>query len=487
MIDQQVKVAPRPLERQPEKKSEPAKFSALKLLGRIVTVVIPVAFWFTPFALDKTAKHALAITIFMILAWITEAMDHAITGFVGCTLYWMLGVVKFPSAFSGFANDTTWFLFGATLIGLMAMKTGLARRVAYLIMLVVGNSYARILLGLIIVDYVLTYFVPSAISRLVIVAAIALGLMEILGVGKGSNVGRGMFMILTYVANIFDKMILAGASSLTAKGLMEKVGQIPVSWGGWAYAFLPCGILTIFIAWRLALWLYPPEIKQLPGGAAYFRQELAKMGPWSAAEMKTAFLLVLALGLWLTDSRHPNLSASMVGMAVGLIGALPGIGVLDVEDVKKVNYLPVFFVAAAISMGDVLVATKSLDVLTNVMFNWMTPLIHGVFGSTTVLYWTAFTYHLFLASEISMLGTSIPLVMKFALAKHLSPLILGMIWTFGAGAKIFVYQSGVMIVGYAYGYFETKDMFKVGLWMSIIEYLILLGMVALYWPMIGLH
>ncbi len=483
MIEQTVKTASPP----PETKPQTPGISKMKWAGRAVTILIPVAFWLAPLNLDKNVQHALAITIFMIAAWITETFDHAITGFIGCFLYWALGIVRFPVAFSGFANDTTWFLFGATLIGMMAMNTGLARRIAYLIMLVVGNSYARILLGLIIVDYVLTYFVPSAISRLVIVAAIGLGLMQILGVGKGSNIGRGMFMILTYVANIFDKMILAGASSLTAKGLMEKVGQIQVSWGGWAYAFLPCGIITIFVAWRLALWLYPPEIQQLPGGVSYFRQELARMGKWTTGEKKAALLLVLALGLWLTDSKHPTVTASMVGLGIGLLSILPGIGVLGVEDLKKVNYLPMFFVAAAISMGEVLVATKSLDVLTNVMFNWMTPLIHGVFSSTTVLYWTAFIYHLFLASEISMLGTSTPLVMKFALAKGLSPLILGMIWTFAAGAKIFVYQSGVMVVGYSYGYFETKDMFKVGLWLSIIEYFILLALVAFYWPVIGVH
>ena len=460
--------------------------SKMKMAGRVLTIVIPLAFWFAPLHLDPTIKHALAITIFMILSWITEALDHAITGMIGCSLYWILGVVKFPVAFGGFADETTWFLFGATLLGMMAMKSGLARRVAYLIMLVIGNSYARILLGLIIVDFVLTFFVPSAISRVVIVAAIGLGLMEIMGVGKGSNIGRGMFVILTYVANIFDKMILAGASSLTSRGLMEKVGHIEVLYGSWAYAFLPCSIITVFVAWRLTLWLYPPEVKQLPGGASYFRSELAKMGPWTMAEKKAAVFMVLALVLWLTDPWHHNLSAPMVGLGIGLLATLPFIGVLDVDDVKSVNYLPVFFVAAAISMGGVLVATKSLDVLTNVMFNWMTPFIKGTFLSTTVLYWTAFCYHLFLASEISMLGTSTPLVMKFALANGLSPLRLGMIWTFAAGAKIFMYQSGVLIVGYAYGYFGTRDMFKVGLWLSVIEYFILLGLVAFYWPLLGI-
>ena len=47
-------------------------------------------------------------------------MDYVLAGFIGCFLFWALGIVKFPVAFSGFANDTAWFLFGALLIGVIA-------------------------------------------------------------------------------------------------------------------------------------------------------------------------------------------------------------------------------------------------------------------------------------------------------------------------------------------------------------------------------
>src|ERR1700751_5186343 len=52
-----------------------------------------------------------------------------------------------------------------------------------------------------------------------------------------------------------------------------------------------------------------------------------------------------------------------------------------------------------------------------------------IFTTTIVMYWTAFVYHFLLASEISMLGTSIPLVMEFAKSHDMHPLLLGMIWT----------------------------------------------------------
>ena len=92
----------------------------------------------------------------MVLAWITEEVDHAVTGLIGCFLFWALGVVRFDVAFSGFANDTPWFLFGATLMGVVASKSGIARRLAYHVMLRVGATYPRILLGLIVTDFLLT-------------------------------------------------------------------------------------------------------------------------------------------------------------------------------------------------------------------------------------------------------------------------------------------------------------------------------------------
>jgi di/tricarboxylate transporter len=61
-----------------------------------------------------------------------------------------------------------------------------------------------------------------------------------------------------------------------------------------------------------------------------------------------------------------------------------------------------------------------------------------------------------------------------------------LIWAFAAGGKIFVYQSGVLVTGYSYGYFNAKDVFRVGLCVTAIESLVLLLIVPFYWPLIGI-
>ena len=447
---------------------------ALARVLRLLVVAVPLALWFAPLALEDRAQHALAIGCFMILAWMTQVLDHAITGLIGCFLFWALKVADFGTAFHGFANSTPWFLFGALLFGVMASKSGLARRLAYLVMRSVGHSYPRLLLGLILSDFLLTVVVPSGMARVVIMAAVALGLIEAFGAPRGSNIGRGMFIILTYTACLFDKMVIAGAASITARGLIEKLGQVEVLWSRWALAYLPCDLITIFAAWRLTLWLYPPERQSLPGGAGFLDRELRGMGPWTALEKRSALLLLAAVLMWATDFLHRERVRALHER-------------LETEDVRRVNLLPVFFVASAISLGEVLAVTRGLAVLTDVMVSWMEPLLEGArWSMSLVLYWTAFVYHLFLGDEISMLATSVPVLMTYARAHGLDPLFVGMVWTFGAGGKIFVYQSAPLVVGYSYGYFGVRDMLRVGLALTVVESVVLALLVPLYWPLLGI-
>ena len=250
-------------------------------------------------------------------------------------------------------------------------------------------------------------------------------------------------------------------------------------------AYLPCDLITIFAAWRLTLWLFPPELPSLPGGSAFLRKELVRLGPWTAIEKKSMMLMLLAIGFWSTDFWH-HISAPMVAVGIGLITVLPVVGVLDIDDIRRLNLLPMFFVAAGISMSEVLVKTQAVDTLTKLIFSWLDPFVTNVFSTTMALYWTAFIYHIFSGQEVAMLGISVPPLMQFAKLHHLDPLSVGMIWTFAIGGKIFIYQAAVLIVGYSYGFFGSWDLFRIGLSLTLVQAVILAILVPFYWPLIGL-
>jgi di/tricarboxylate transporter len=48
------------------------------------------------------------------------------------------------------------------------------------------------------------------------------------------------------------------------------------------------------------------------------------------------------------------------------------------------------------------------------------------------------------------------------------------------------YPSRVLIVGYSYGYFAARDLVRMGVWLTVVEFLVLLLLLPFYWPLIGL-
>ncbi len=117
----------------------------------------------------------------------------------------------------------------------------------------------------------------------------------------------------------------------------------------------------------------------------------------------------------------------------------------------------------------------------------MRPLITNVYSVALIPYWTAFCYRIFLGNELSMLATSMPPLLSFAKSSGIHPLPIALVWAFAAGGKIFVYQSGVMVAGYSYGYFKATDLLRVGFCLTVVESVVLLLIVPFYWPLIGIR
>jgi solute carrier family 13 (sodium-dependent dicarboxylate transporter), member 2/3/5 len=460
-----------------------SRFDLLRAIFTAISVGVPIIVWFTPLGIEPAAQHAVAISLFMILAWMTNIMEYGAAGLIGCLLFWTLGVARIETAFSGFVSDIPWFLFGAIMLGTAANKTGLPQRIGGFVVTRIGASYSQLLLGLIITSFALTLFVPSGNARLVIMASFAISVINVFGVGKGSNIGRGIFLVLTYTAAIFDKMVIAGAGAITAVGNIERFGDIDVSYALWFIAFLPCAILTIFAAWIFAKWAYPPEVESV--SMEQLKEELSAAPAWTPLAKKSTVLSLLAITLWMTDFIH-HIPPSVIALALALVAFLPFVNVLEAEDMQKTNLMPVFFVAAALSMSNVAQVTGALKLLTDSLFGGVTPFLSNPVLAVPALYWGGFVYHFATASEISMLATSLPVLMEFAKANHLDVLWVGMIWAFSAGGKLFAYQSAPLVVGYSYGYFRHTDLIRIGAVLTVIEFFALALSVMIWWPLFGI-
>ena len=455
-----------------------------RLLKAAAAIGLPLAIWLAPFAIDDGMRAAIAISAFLIIAWMTELMEYAATGLIGLMLFWVFEVAEPEVIFSGFVSDTSWFLVGALLIGAMATKSGLPQRIGNFVISRVGATYSRVVLGLIIIDLLLTFVVPSGAAVLVIMASLSFAVMKLFDAGTGSNIGRGLFVMLTYLTGIFNKMIIAGSASIMASGMIEQAG-VTVSYAYWFAAFIPTILVTIVAAWWFTLKVFPPEAASLGERSEQVKAHFRITEPWTPLSIKAALLCGLALALWLTDFLH-GVPPAIIAFAVGLFALLPFVDVLNEKDFRGLNLLPFFFTAAALGMGEVLEATGALRIVTDSFIGGLEPWLQSRTLAATVLYWGGFFYHFVTASELSMLATSMPVLMEFSRANGLDPMFIGLLWSFSSGGKLFAYQSAVLVLGYAYGQFRHTDLIKVGLFLTVVDFAVVWLSVVFYWPLLGL-
>ncbi len=464
---------------------EPARLAGRReIAGFVAGAAAMAVLWFAPLSIPKDAQHTFAILAMMMIFWATEVTSHAITGLIGCYLFWALGVTPLATAFGGFVTATPWFILTALLLGSLALSSGLARRLAYLILSKTGDSYPAILFSLIFLTLFFNLIVPSALARVAVLAVVGLGLVEAFGAGSESNIGRGLFLAIAYLNVVWDKLMLSGAGSLLARGLTEQATGVKIYWAGWFLAFLPADILLLGVSWLALLWLFPAQ-QRLAAGSDSLRQKLQELGVWSQAEKKAGIILGLLLALWMTDALH-HVAPEVVCIGVCFACFLPGIAALTGDDLKKLNMAPVLFTGAALSLGAVMSKTKANEVLARYMFAWLEPWLHNHFLTVVGLYWSCFIYHGFMPNAQSLLSTTLPPLLHFASKNGMNAAPVSMLWTAASGPSIFLFQSGVIVLAHSYGQFRAKDFLKYGLLMAAIEFVVLTALVLLVWPFIGL-
>jgi solute carrier family 13 (sodium-dependent dicarboxylate transporter), member 2/3/5 len=469
-----------------EQRSESEADIRVRFGGALLGVMAAIALWYVHLPLESKAQQSVAIATLLIAFWITEILPHAITGLLGCWLFWTLGVVPPRVALGGFSSDAPWFLLGALFIGAMATESGLAKRLAYTMLSRVGASFPRILMAFILTGFVMTVMIPAGPPRVILLGTIVLGVVQTYGLERRSNVGKSLILAITFSASLFDKGIIGSTPSILARNLITEFGHVPVSWSQWFIAYAPLNLFNIVVTWWVLQRMFPAEMDKLPGGMALIRDQRARLGRWTASEKKAAFWIVVGVSTWATDFIH-HLNPAIVGVGVGLAATFPRVGVLTKDQIGKINFLIFLFMGSTVSLAEVLRETGAVKVLAGFLFGYIGPMINTAFHSTLVLYWTAFVAHLVLASETAMVSITIPALMEFALNNGLNPLVIGMLWTFAVGGQLFIYQSLVLIAGYSFGCFNARDVFKLGAFFLIAENLALLILVPFYWPLIGIR
>ena len=299
-------------------KSPWVKLAITVLVGVVIALIPP------PAGLAPYAWYYFALFAAVIVGLILEPVPAAAVGLIGVTVAAVLGLVFSPEqladpkfkapaeaikwALSGFSNTTVWLIFGAFMFALGYEKTGLGKRIALLLVKLLGKRTLGLGYAVTLADLILAPFTPSNTARSGgTIFPVIRNIPGLYGSEPGETSRKiGSYLMWTALAAtcVTSSMFLTAlAPNLLAVELVKKTAQIDISWTQWFVGFLPVGVLLIATLPFIVYKLYPPEIKAGTEVPAWAAQELGKMGRLSRNEMIMGGLVILALALWISAAR----------------------------------------------------------------------------------------------------------------------------------------------------------------------------------------
>ena len=297
--------------------------------------------------LSYAGHSALALLIFAIVMWVTEALHLAVTSLLILFIQPIIGVAGFTDAVIGFANPIIFLMIGGFIIAEAIRKSGLASRLTYSMLNKLGSTPDRSLFTVVFSTGFLSAFIESVIAYAMMLPIIK-EILPLMGV-KDPEKGK---------SNFSKSMVLGGSYGSLAGGFGTEIGTAPnlmaaaythIPFVNWMIFGFPLAIILMTIIWKWLGFFYKPEIKGIIGGFGTIGAKRDSMGSMSRNEKFTLAILLITIGLWVTTS-----FTGLDSYSVALIGAvlLFAFRVIDWKDAQNgVDWGLIVFFGGALSLG----------------------------------------------------------------------------------------------------------------------------------------
>lgn len=324
----------------------------LRMIRWPLTIVLPIIVYFAaPADISPKAPLFMAMTSMAVLAWAFNVFP-AIGVAALLTFGYTLGnVAPAEVIFGPWATVLPWISFAAVIIGEAMDQTGLARRLALTCLTLAGGSFLGLLWGFFLGGLVLALVLPSILARMVVLCAIASGIVDTLHLNPKSRMSSAVILMAFMAAAAPQFLFLHTSESfIWAFTMLFKDGSTVNFWQYVWHGSLFSIIYTL-VSMAIVYVVKGRESLTTMGDAqAFIASSRKELGPVSSKEKK---LMVIVLGMVLAFMVQPwtGVDPVFVFAVLAMLCYLPGIRILSEESIGKVEIMFLIFVTGCMSIG----------------------------------------------------------------------------------------------------------------------------------------
>ena len=333
--------------------------------------------------LSAEAWKVIAMAVFMLGWWITEAVPIPVTALLPMICLPLLGVSDLKTAAAPYANPVVFLFFGGFMIALAMERWNLHRRIALTIVQWTGTNSNGIILGFMLATGFVSMWISNTATTLMMLP-IALSVVGLL-VGKQTvhdhrgirNFSLCLMLGIAYASSIGGVATLIGTPpNVVFKGILKKNFDTEVSFLDWSLVALPFTVVMLIITYFLLVKImFPNRLGRFQDGQRIIQEEVKKLGKPGEGEKRTGIIFGAAALLWISGSFlnqvNPwfQLSDELVALlAVIALFVVPvdfarDQFVLDWRDTEKLPWGILLLFGGGLSLADALAKTGVVDLI----------------------------------------------------------------------------------------------------------------------------
>ena len=443
------------------------------------------------FALSPAGKSAIGLFLLAGIWWVFEAIPIGVTSIAIGILQPLFLIRPAKDAMRDFMDPTVLFIFGSLLVGLTFTKVGLTKRLAYKMLLVVGENTSRILLGCFVLTAILTHIMAhTAVAATVIpifLAILTLYNEEEGSLNKPNKFGKALFIGMAYTAGAGSICtMLGGARNPAAVGFFREFTGVDVSFIDFSVHMAPLGWSMVLLLWVMLIVIYKPEKKTIPGLRIKAGELYRQLGPMKKEEIFVLVVVGGALLMLMLQAAIPSLKGLDRSIPLLLAGlCFFATGILDVQDLeKKIPWNIILLFSGAMSIGFALWQTGAAQWMA---IKWLSllqgaPWIFFVLGvAILVSLMTNFIMN------VAAIAITLPVALVIAQYLGVNPQLILYAATAAAGMPfLLLIGAAPNAMAYESRQFSTGEFFAAGIPATILLLVVTVIFMFTFWPLIGL-
>ena len=438
------------------------------------------------FPLTHEAKAAIALFMLAASWWIFEVIPIGVTSIAIGVIQAVFLIRPARVAFSDFMDPSVWFIIGSIVIGLAFTRSGLTRRMAYWMLLIVGERTIFIYFGC----FILTAILTLIMAHTAVAATVYPLLLAIYSLysedEKPTKFGKGLFIGMAFVAGAGSVITLLGAArGAVAIGFFKDIVGREITFFELTYYMFPLGFIMVILLWLYFIILFAPEKKKIPGLRDRVKSLNQGLGPMTYTEILTITIVAITILIMCLRSFWPflkEIDKSAIILTATVLFYL--LNLLKLENLEEIPWNIILLFGGAMSIGYCLWQTGAADwiaVKWLVLFQNAHWFIFVMGISIFVLIMTNFIMN------VAAITIVLPVALVMGPYIGVAPEIIVFASLATAGMPfLFLIGAAPNAIAYNSKQFTSGEFLKAGIPATVILIIVLSLYVLFIWPFMGM-